>query len=91
MLESDQPEIVAVLPLKMTVPALTPKLLPGMVTNVPDGPLAGLMLLMLGASTVNVAPLLCSPPAVITTLPLLAPFGTMATMLVSDQLEMLAD
>jgi hypothetical protein len=51
----------------------------------------GLRLLIVGTSTVNAAPLLCNDPAVTTTLPLLAPFGTFALMLVFDQLDTVAD
>ena len=42
---------------------------------------------MVGAgNTVNVTPLLATPPTVTTTLPLVAPVGTGAAMLVADQL-----
>ena len=39
-----------------------------------------------GAVTVNVSPLLARPPTVTTTLPVVAPAGTGTTMLVADQL-----
>src|SRR6266850_1248409 len=41
---------------------------------------------MIPAFTVNCTPLLAIPPTVTTTLPVVAPVGTGATMLVSDQL-----
>src|SRR5437660_1240369 len=61
-----------------------------MVTEAPGAPLVGLRLLMVGTSTVKAEPLLCAEPAVTTIFPLLAPLGTTATMLVFDQLEMVA-
>jgi hypothetical protein len=89
MLESDQLDAVAVWPLKVTVPALLPKLLPAIVTTAPGAPLAGLRLLMVGTSTVKLAPLLGNDPAVTTTFPLAAPLGTLMLMLALDQLELL--
>jgi len=54
-----------------------------MVTEVPTGPALGLRLLRLGgAVTMNVRPLLFTPPTVTTTFPLVAPIGTCAVMLV---------
>jgi hypothetical protein len=91
MLESDHAVVVALWPLKVTVPAVLPKLLPEIVIEAPGEPLVGLRLLIVGTSTVNPAPLLCSEPAVTITLPLLAPLGTFALMLVFDQLEIVAD
>jgi uncharacterized protein YraI len=41
---------------------------------------------ILGDSTVKLAPLLATPPTVTTTLPVVAPVGTLVTMLVSLQL-----
>jgi hypothetical protein len=55
------------------------------VTDVPAGPEAGERLVILGA-TVNVTPLLASPPTVTTTFPVVALFGTGRTMLVALQL-----
>jgi len=43
-----------------------------------------------GAATVNSTPLLATPPAVTTTLPVVAPVGTVATMLVALQFVALA-
>lgn len=91
MLESDQFEVVAVWPLNVTVPALPPKLLPEIVTDMPTAPRLGFRLLIVGASTVKLTPLLCNDPAVTTTLPLLAPLGTVTPMLMFDQLETVAD
>jgi len=81
---------VAVVPLKVTVPlpCVPPKLLPVIVTEVPTAPEVGDRLVMLGAgTTVKVTPLLATPPAAVTTtLPVVAPAGTVATMLVLLQL-----
>jgi len=58
-----------------------------MVTEAPTPPETGLRLAMVGVgSTVNVTPLLATPPTVTTTLPVVAPVGTFATMLVALQL-----
>jgi hypothetical protein len=90
MLVADQLVGVAVVPLKVTVlvPWVAPKFVPVRVTDVPTGPLVGARLVMLGAvaDTVNTTPLLATPPTVTTTLPVVAPTGTSATMIVSDQL-----
>jgi hypothetical protein len=58
------------------------------VTKDPTGPEVGLKEEMLGpgAVTVKATPLLAKPPTVITTLPVVAPFGTGATMLLALQL-----
>jgi hypothetical protein len=45
-----------------------------------------LRVVILGDSTVKLAPLLATPPTVTTTLPVVAPVGTLVTMLVSLQL-----
>ena len=69
----------AVVPLNVTVlePCVAPKFVPLMVITVPTAPEVGDRLLMLGvATTVNVTPLLASPPTVTTTLPVVAPAGT---------------
>jgi len=61
-----------------------------MTTEVPTVPEVGVRLAMLGAGgkvTVNVTPLLACPPTVTTTLPVIAPVGTGAVILVLDQLE----
>jgi hypothetical protein len=85
------PICVAAAPLKVTVPCVEPKLLPAMVTDVPTGPEVGESELMLGATaTVNVTPLLATPPAVTTTGPVVAPEGTVTPMLFAAQLPMVA-
>src|SRR6266446_6554682 len=81
---------VAVTPLNFTVlvPCTAPKFAPLIVTGVPTNPDAGFRPVMLGtgAVTVNATPLLATPPTVTTTLPVVAPAGTAATMLVALQL-----
>jgi hypothetical protein len=78
---------VAVVPLNLTVPWLEPKFVPVIVTDVPTAPDVGERLVMLGAATtVNADPLLPTPPAVTTTLPVVAPIGTGATIEVALQL-----
>src|SRR5258705_2756560 len=80
---------VAVVPLNRTVlaPCVAPKFVPVIVTDAPTAPLEGERLVS-GAvgTTVNLTPLLATPPTVTTTLPVVAPAGTGATMLVADQL-----
>lgn len=82
--------VLAVTPLNDTklarVPIVGPKFAPLTVTTVPTGPEVGLMLLMLGGGvTVNGRPLLATPLTVTTTLPVVAPAGTGASMLVALQ------
>src|SRR5207244_4251764 len=80
---------VATVPLNVNalVPWVEPKLPPAMVTDAPTAPAAADKLLMLGtASTVNDAPALATPLAVTTTLPVVAPAGTGATIEVALQL-----
>jgi hypothetical protein len=89
MLVADQLVGVAVMPLNATelVPCVAPKFVPVMVTDVPTGALVGDRLVTLGGTvTVKLTPLLARPPTVTTTLPVVAPAGTGATMLVADQL-----
>jgi hypothetical protein len=89
MLVADQLVGVALVPLKFTVlaPCVAPKLVPVIVTEVATGPLVGDRLVTLGGTgTVKLTPLLARPPTVTTTLPVVAPAGTEATMLVADQL-----
>jgi len=89
MLVALQLETAAARPLNVTelVPCVTPKFVPAMVTEAPTAPEVGLRLVMPGVgSTVNVTPLLTTPPTVTTTLPVVAPVGTFATMLVALQL-----
>src|SRR5438105_12844247 len=83
--------VLAVVPLKVTAPVV-PKFVPVMVTAVPTGPEVGLRLERAGAAelTVKFTPLLAIPPTVTTTLPVVAPPGTDATMLVALQLVVLA-
>jgi hypothetical protein len=83
------PIVVAVVPLNATVPVpcVVPKFVPVIVTNAPTAPVVGDKLVMLGAgTTVNDTPLLFTPPAVTTTLPAVAPVGTVATIDVAVQL-----
>src|SRR5579863_3192346 len=78
---------VAAVPLNVTVPVV-PKFVPEMVTEAPTWPEFGLRLLMVGLVeiTVKVTPLLATPPAVTTTLPVVAFAGTGVTMDVALQL-----
>ena len=80
-------------PPKETVllPWVLPKPTPVMVTLAPTGAEVGKMLVMVGgAITVKEAPRLVWPPTVTTTLPVVAPAGTMTVMPVADQLEAVA-
>jgi hypothetical protein len=81
---------VAAAPLMVTVlvPCVAPKLLPVIVTTVPASPEVGFRVLIEGAAavTVKVTPLLATPLTVTTTLPLVAPPGTVTVMLVALQL-----
>jgi hypothetical protein len=83
MLVFDQLLIVADCPLKATVPVAV-KFSPVMVIEEPGSALVGATEVMIGA-TVNPTPPLASPPLLTTTMPVVAPFGTVTTMLVSDQ------
>jgi hypothetical protein len=68
-------------------PWLAPKLLPAIVTDAPTAPELGDKLLMLGTtSTVNGTPALATPLTVTTTLPVVAPAGTAATIELALQL-----
>src|SRR5438477_125832 len=92
MLVALQLVVLAAVPLKVTAAVVVPKLAPVMVTAVPTGPVVGFRLVMAGADevTVKFTPLLAIPPTVTTTLPVVAPPGTDATMLVALQLVVLA-
>lgn len=95
MLVALQLVAVAVIPLNLTVlvPCAAPKFVPAIFTGVPAAPEAGLRLVMLGAVaavTLNIAPLLDTPPTVTTAFPVVAPIGTGATMLVALQLVAVA-
>src|SRR5437899_690192 len=82
---------VPAVPLKVTVlvPCVVPKFAPAIVTDVPTTPDVGFRLVMLGGGevTVKFIPLLATPPTVTTTLPVDAPLGTGATMLVALRSE----
>jgi hypothetical protein len=61
------------------------------VTEVPTVAEVGDKLVILGAATtVKLTPLLATPDTVMTTFPVVAPVGTVATMLVAPQLVMAA-
>jgi hypothetical protein len=75
----------AVVPLKVTVPGLDPKPLPEIVTVVPTVPVLGEIPVIFGA-TVKLTPLLATPFAVTTTLPVVAPAGTATLIDVALQL-----
>ena len=88
-----QLETVAATPLNFTVlePCVAPKFVPVMVTDVPHEPDAGDRLLIAGGiSTVNATPFDATPLTVTTTLPVVAPEGTAATIDVLLQLETVA-
>jgi len=74
-------------PLKVTelIPCVAPKLVPVMVTNIPTGPDVGFRLVIFGV-TRKVPPLLARPLTVTTTLPVVAPAGTGAMIVVLLQL-----
>jgi len=80
--------VVAAVPLNFTVlvPCVDPKFVPVIVTTVPMVPEVGDKLVIVGVGrTVNVTPLLGTPPTVTTTLPVIAVDGTVAVMLVALQ------
>jgi len=85
---------VEVVPLKLTepLPWVAPKFAPAMATSAPTAPLVGERVVMLGAgTTVKVDPLLATPPAAVTTtLPVVAPLGTVAVMLLAPQMVTVA-
>ena len=77
---------VAAVPLKLTVlpPCVAPKLEPAITTDEPTAPLLGVIVLMLGGgTTVKLTPALGTPDTVTTTLPVLAPAGATAVMLLA--------
>src|SRR5438309_5528635 len=82
--------VVALVPLNFTLPfpTLGPKLDPAITIDDPTAPVFGVNDVMLGAPvTVNVTPALATPPATVTTtLPAVAPLGTVAVMLLAPQL-----
>src|ERR1700680_2456123 len=71
---------VGAVPLNVTAlpPCVAPKLVPVMVIGVPTTPELWLKPVMVGPDevTVKFTPLLCTPPTVTTTSPLVAPAGT---------------
>jgi hypothetical protein len=76
------------IPLNITLLLLcvAPKFVPVIVTEAPTGPDVGLRLVILGVGrTVKATPLLATPLTVTTTLPVVAPPGTGAVMLVALQ------
>ena len=80
---------VAATPLNVSVPVpwVEPKLVPVTVTGAPTAPDVGDKLVILGAATtVKVLLLLAVPLTVTTTLPVVAPVGTVATTEVAAQL-----
>jgi hypothetical protein len=84
---------VAAVPLNLTVPLpwVEPKLDPVIVTEAPTTPDVGERLLMFGAgTTAKLTPLLDLFETVTTTFPVVAPVGTVATMLVALQLVAVA-
>jgi hypothetical protein len=84
---------VAVVPLNVTVLAATvvPKFVPVMVTEAPTAPEVGDKLVILGAATtVKVFPLLATPATMTTTLPVVAPVGTVTASVVAVALVTVA-
>jgi len=75
-------------PLKVTVlePCAKPKVVPAIVTVVPDGPEEGERLMMFG-TTVKFTLLLFMPPTAMTNGPVLEPAGIGTVICVSPQLE----
>jgi hypothetical protein len=93
MLVPDQVVVAATVPSKVIVlvPFVAPKAVPVTVTDAPTGPLVGETAVIAGVgNTVNATPALAIPPTLTTTLPVPAPAGTVATMLVADQLVVAA-
>jgi hypothetical protein len=81
------PHTVAVVPLNLTVSAVDPKFVPVIVTEFPTTPELDERLVIAGAgTTLNVLPLLSTPLACTITLPVVAPMGTIATILLAPQL-----
>jgi hypothetical protein len=67
------------------VPCVAPKFVPVIVTEAPTAPLVGDSdVIVAVGTTVNVMPLLVTPPTVTTTVPVVAPVGTGVTMFVAD-------
>jgi hypothetical protein len=87
MLVALQLTTAATVPLKVTVlvPWVAPKLVPVMVMDAPTAPAIWLRVLIM-AGTTKLNPALATPDTVTTTLPVVAPAGTVTTMLVALQL-----
>ena len=93
MLVALQLVTVAIVPLNFTVlePWLDPKFAPVIVTDAPTAPVVGERLVMVGPdTTVKLDPLLFTPLANTTTIPVVAPLGTVVAMLVALQLVTVA-
>jgi hypothetical protein len=86
------PIVVAVVPLNVTLPFVVPKFEPPMVTEVvPAAPEDGVSVEIDGvAKTVNDEPALAAPPTVTTTLPVVAPGGTVVVIEVLLQVPTVA-
>jgi hypothetical protein len=88
MLDAPHDVTVAVVPLNVTVPlpCELPKFAPVIVTAAPTAPVVMDKLVMLGAgTTVKLTPLLAWLDTVTTTFPVVAPLGTVTTMLDTPQ------
>ncbi len=93
MLVAPQVVIVANVPLNFTVPLPwdDPKFVPVIVTTAPTAPVVTDRLVMVGAATtVKLDPLLSTPLTRTTTLPVVAPLGTVTAMLVALQVVIVA-
>src|SRR5258708_7422845 len=89
MLDADQLEALAVIPLNLTapVPCVAPKFDPLIITGSPIAPVVIERLEIFGAgTTVKAVPLLTEPPTVTVMFPVVAPVGTGTTSEESDQL-----
>src|SRR6266550_6479658 len=87
MLVADHDVGVAGVPLNVTalVPCVAPKFVPVSVIDAVTAPLVGASDVSVAVgTTVNVRPLLATPPTVTVTGPVVAPLGTGTTMLVAD-------
>jgi hypothetical protein len=88
ILVADHDVGVAVTPLNRTVlvPCVDPKCVPVIVTDAFTAPLVDDSDAIVGGTvTVNITPLLDTPPTVTVTFPVVAPLGTATVMLVADQ------
>ena len=88
MLDADHDDTAADVPLNFTElePCVAPKFVPVIVTGAPAAPLVGESDVMVAVgTTVNVGPVAVAPPTVTLTVPVVAPAGTVVTMLEFDQ------